>query len=327
VGGGLAALVAPWAVREHTVLTPETFVAPLLMAAALLATSRRRGAAVVGGAAAGLAGCFKVSWLISALALAIVARDRRRFTAGAIAAVAFVAAVSLALYGQPLIDSVITAQFQLGRTPPRTVLEYLEQAAWNLTPLALPALLAVRLRSHARDPLLLRTLLALALSSAVGLVSLAKEGSFLNVLVPMEPPLVALSAAGLWALVVDARGAGAGAGARARLAVALAALLLAGLQTAALLRSPGDPKLFRHPYAAAYYQRTLSGDEVDLEVRRARRCPRRLATSESPFVAFIARRRLPGNQGDPFIVGRAKVLARFKALARRDRPRCPRRQG
>jgi len=317
VAGGAGSLLAPWAVREHALLTPETFAAPLLMGAALLG-ARGGTAAVAGGALGAGAGAFKLTWLVPAAAIALVAADRRRFLAGAAGTGIVLGAVSLALYGGALWDNVVTAQLQTGTQAPRLVLEYAEQAAWNLAPLAVLALLAMALRDRARDPALLRTLIALALGAAAILATLGKDGSYVNVVVPVEPPLVALGAAGvawLWTGPGPAR-------ARGRV-VALAAVALAGAQTASLLAAPDDPAVFRHPWAGDYYARIAAPGEVDARAARARRCEPGVPFSGPPFIAFVAGRSMPGNQGDPFIINRADILASQLEAARRDRPRCP----
>jgi hypothetical protein len=94
-------------------------------------------------------------------------------------------------------------------------------------------------------------------------------------------------------------------------------------QTVSLLASPDEPNVFRHPFAGAYYARIASPDEVHSRVARARRCPAGVAFSGPPYIAFAAGRRMPGDQGDPFILNRASVHSKRVAAARRDRPRCP----
>ncbi|MDX6671073.1 MAG: hypothetical protein QOI91_1436 [Solirubrobacteraceae bacterium] len=360
VAGGVASLLAPWAVREHALLTPETFAAPLLMGCALLG-SRTGGAAVAAGALGAGAAAFKLTWLVPVAAIALVAADRRRFVAGAVGAGAVLAGVSLALYGSALWDNVVTAQLETGTQAPRLILEYAEQAAWNLAPLVVVALSALWLRSRVLDRALLRTLVALAVGAGAVLATMVKDGSYVNVVVPLEPPLVALGAAGLALLVAEVRGRAGRAGVagmgieggspigsemaspesgrtgretasptgasrrrvRAVLAVAVAAATLAAAQTVSLLASPDDPNLFRHPFSGAYYARIASPDQVHARVARARRCPAGVAFSGPPYIAFAAGRRMPGNQGDPFILNRAGVHAQRVAAARRDRPRCP----
>jgi hypothetical protein len=315
VAGGVASLLAPWAVREHALLTPETFAAPLLMACALLG-ARTGGAAVAAGALGAGAAAFKLTWLVPVVAIAVVAADRRRFVAGAVGVGALLGGVSLALYGSALWDNVVTAQLQTGTQAPRLILEYVEQAVWNLAPLALVALGALWLRDRILDRALLRTLVALAVGAGAVLATMVKDGSYVNVVVPVEPPLVALGAAGLALLVAEVRRG-------AVLVVALVAAALAVAQTASLLAAPDDPNLFRHPFSGAYYARIVSPAEVHARVARARRCPAGVAFSGPPYIAFAAGRRMPGGQGDPFILNRAGVHAQRVATARRDRPRCP----
>jgi hypothetical protein len=63
--------------------------------------------------------------------------------------------------------------------------------------------------------------------------------------------------------------------------------------------------------------------QVEAAVARARRCPPAAAYSGPPYFAYLAHRRMPGNQGDPFIIQHAPADARFLAAASDDQPRCP----
>src|SRR5439155_14278374 len=70
-GAGLFALLTPWALHEHSALTPETFIAPLLLVAALMC-SRRGRSSLVGGIAVALAVGFKASWILPLIPLIVV---------------------------------------------------------------------------------------------------------------------------------------------------------------------------------------------------------------------------------------------------------------
>src|SRR5919197_1333596 len=75
IGGGLAALVTPWALHGHGHLLPESFAGPLLLGAALLAATRRRAAAA--GAVAAVAVLFKLAFVLPAAALVVTVPNRR----------------------------------------------------------------------------------------------------------------------------------------------------------------------------------------------------------------------------------------------------------
>jgi hypothetical protein len=58
-------------------------------------------------------------------------------------------------------------------------------------------------------------------------------------------------------------------------------------------------------------------------VAAARRCPAAVAYSGSPYVAFLADRRMPGEQPDIFMLRYASADARFARRAAAAEPRCP----
>lgn len=146
-------------------------------------------------------------------------------------------------------------------------------------------------------------------------LTLFKTGSYLTLIVVVEPLLLCLAAAGVVAAVR--------AGAAPLCALAAAVLLLGLVQVGSLLSSPDDPALFTRPLAASGPARMLSPQQVDTAVERIRACPAGTATSGPPFLAFAAGRRIAGDQPDQFILAHASGLARFRAAADADQPRCP----
>jgi hypothetical protein len=62
---------------------------------------------------------------------------------------------------------------------------------------------------------------------------------------------------------------------------------------------------------------------VDQQVTAARACPATRAYSGTSYIAFLADRRIPGNQPDPFITYGAPINAAFARQAEADVPRCP----
>ena len=159
-----------------------------------------------------------------------------------------------------------------------------------------------------------------ALGSLAVFVSIVKYGTYINLAVVAEPPLLALGAAGAsWAW--DAREELARRS-RNWIRAGVAVVALGALQALTLVAVPSDPFLFTRPLAPGDGGWALSPAGVDREVARADRCPPGSAYSGDPYLAFVAGRRMPGGQGDTFIItadGNTNFLARAEA----ERPGCP----
>ncbi len=315
LAAGLAAPLVPISLHEHAALTPETLAAPLLMLAALWCARPRR--AVYGGiAAAGAVAC-KLAFVLPAglivLAAGGAAAGRRRAAAGFVGAGALLAAAGGLVFGGGLWRGAVRAQLEVGRASLHYAGGLITQGLWNELGLLAGAAAALVLARRARDPALLRTVAAAGLGGVLLLASLLKHGSYLNVLAVADPPLVALAACGaLWSWER--------VGARA--VVLAAAALLAG-QSISLLLRPDHAVLARRPLARSGLQRARSPALVDRAVRAARRCPPGEAYSGDAYIAFLADRRMPGDQPDLFITANAPVDAGFARRAEADRPRCP----
>ncbi|MDO8210771.1 hypothetical protein [Conexibacter sp. CPCC 206217] len=338
VVAALLALVTPWALREHAQLLPETFAAPLLLGAALAASRART--ALLAGVLAALATAFKLAFGLPALALLLAAASRAVRLRALLAFVAtgiVLVALSLALFGDSVLDGAVRAQRESGLAGLSYVGGLWAQGAWNLLPLLVCAALAWPLRARIGDPDLQRTLAAGALGALLLFLTLLKTGSYLTLVVVVEPLLLCLAAAGVVAAVrpvADAQQVGssppaAGGGDAARFgsaplaALAAVAILFGVLQVGSLLVAPDDRGIFTRPLAASGPQRQLTPSEVDVAVAAIRACPPQRATSGPPFLAFAAGRRIAGDQPDQFILAHAAVLARFQAEADADQPRCP----
>jgi hypothetical protein len=309
---GLAVILAPWSLHEHATLTPETFAAPLLLAAALL--SSRRRAAALGGVIAAVAVGFKWPYLLPGLALAVTATGRARYLFSLVAVVVVGAVLSVALFGAgDLYRQLVVAQEQVGWHSLRQFGGLAVQAAWNLLPLLVTAVVAARLaRRSAADAALFRALLVLAITTLVLVATIAKTGTYLNVIVPVEPPLIALGVAGsVWA--VRAR--------RRWVPVLTAAWLFGAVQVAAFLSDPTHPGFFVRPLSAPAHA-WVGERTVAAQLRQARRCPRKAAYSGTPFLAFLADRRMPGNEPDQFLL-MTRVGAAAARAAAADTSRCP----
>jgi hypothetical protein len=321
VAAALLALLTPWALREHAQLVPETFAAPLVLAAALAGSRTGRGGALVAGALAAAAVAFNLAFVLPAVAVLLGARRRGRALLSFVVAGVLLAGGFLLAFGEPLVDGAVRAQRQTGTAGVHYVGGLWAQAGWNLLPLlgcaalAWPAWRAASSQGSDEARALLRTLVAAVVGSLLLLATLFKHGSYLTVVVVMEPPLLCLAAAGVTAALRER--------ALSRLALAGAAATLWALQIGSLVIAPEDPHLFTRPFAASGPAWTMSPAERDREVAALRACPPSVAFSGPPYLAFAADRRIAGAQPDRFIVENAEVLARFRALVERDQPRCP----
>jgi len=305
----LAALVTPWALREHAQFVPETLAAPLVMGAALAAA--RRTTAALAGVLGAVAATFKLALVLPALAIVLVCRDVRRGLLGFAATGAVLAVAFLTLFGADLWTNVVRAQAQAGTASLHYVAGLWAQAGWNVVALLVLAALAWPGRARLRDPDLARSLLAASAGSLLLLATLLKSGSYLTAMIVVEPPLLCLAACG----VVTALEAGA---TRGRAIVAALAAGLAAAQVVSLLVSPADPGLFTRPLAASGPARTFSDAEVEAALRAIRGCPPGSTYAGPPYLAFGARRDAAGGQPDPFIIHAAPVLETFRTRADAD---------
>ncbi|HEU0316872.1 MAG TPA: hypothetical protein VFR49_06055, partial [Solirubrobacteraceae bacterium] len=217
------------------------------------------------------------------------------------------------VFGGGLWRGAVRAQLEVGRASLSYAGGLISQGLWNELGLLVAAAAGLLLARRTRDPALVRTVAAAAVGGVLLLGSLVKHGSYVNVLAVADPPLVALAACGaLWAWErVGAR------------AVVLAAAALVAAQSISLLVSPDHAVLARRPLARSGLQRALAPALVDRAVRAARRCPAGAAYSGDAYIAFLADRRMPGDQPDLFITANAPVDAGFARRAEADRPRCP----
>jgi hypothetical protein len=317
VAAGVATILAPWTLHEHALLMPETFGAPLLMASAVLAARERT--AMWAGLLAAVAVGFKWPFLLGGLAVAAAAPAPARLRYIAALAGGFAAGVlaSFALFGAGrLYHQLVVAQQEVGWHTLHEVGGYAVQAVWNLVPLVVPAALGLWFARDRAGDALVRTLGALALAGLVLVGTVAKTGTYINTIALAEPPLVALAAAGLVGLFrVGAP--------RWAIAGALAAVALGAVEVASFVARPEDPRLFVRPLSARAHNWT-GADAVDREVAAARRCPAGVAYSGQPYVAFIARRRMPGDEPDQFLMQNAPEASAAAAEAAAAEPvRCP----
>jgi hypothetical protein len=311
-------LLTPWAVHQHGLLLPEQLGAPLLLGAALLAS--RRGSARWGGVLAGIAVFAKFPFALPAALIVAVSPARGAAVRWAVGAVVVQALAFTAVFGTGFWRQVVEAQAQAGHGLEFQIGSW-AQGGWNLLPLLAFAVVAVLLRARTDEPALLRTIAAGAAGALAMTATIVKPGTGLNVVVPSEPLLVALAVTGV---VCALRAAPAGARRRAVTGAAGALAVLALAQSASLVLDPSNPRPFHRPASASPgWKADFTRAEMDRLVAAARRCPAGAAYTGPPLVAFLAGRRVPGDQPDAFIVSRASLHRAVLARVRADSPRCP----
>ncbi len=317
---GLASLLTPWSLAEHTQLLPETVGAPVLLGGAILAARSRWSAAA--GALGALAVAVKASFLLPALAVGAVCARRWAYAAGLAAAGAVLVVAFFALYGQAGWDNVVTAQRQSGHVSVSYIGQLWGQAAWNDLALVLVALGAWLLRDRVADRALLETLLALLLSVSLLLATLYKHGTYLQVIVPLEPPAVALAATTVVLLWRELRAGAAPPSVVAASAAVVAGLGLTAAQSASVLARPTSPALLEAPWSSIDLGARRTGAQTDADIRAARACPPGVPYSGAPYIAYRAGRRMPGDQPDQFIIVEP-VHSAILRVAQADPRRCP----
>lgn len=161
---------------------------------------------------------------------------------------------------------------------------------------------------------LMRPLAAAALSGLLLIFTVFKLGSYINVLVVAEPPLLVLAAVGAVWLV-----------GRFRVAPVVVGLLLTLLaaQIISLLIDPADPAIAKRPGARKGLTWSAGPGQVDVTVGIARLGPPGRAYSGDPYYAFLSGRRMPGNQPDLFMMAYAPIDGIFARRAAADQPRWP----
>lgn len=322
---GLAPVLAvglPWAVNQHGVFLPELVGLPFLLGGA--AAAARARSAPLAGVLLALAVFVKFPFVLPALAVALVAADRRRTLlwlagAGAAQAVGFTL-----LFGTAMWEQTVLAQGQSGlhawSALPGTVI----QSGWTLLGvLAAAGLLLLHRDAWPEDRAQLRTSMALAVGAVATWVTSLKVGTSLYVLVPLEAAMVPLALAGVataWRRRSDRRGR-ARAG---RVAVVLAAVL-ALAQSAAVLVPPHDAFPWTRPGTPAAYGPLALEDEVRRTVAPLRDCPDGVPYGGLlAYYAFLADRPMPDQQPDTFLTAKSERLRPVLARMRADRPVCGR---
>ena len=314
IASAAAAPLLPVSLHEHAQLAPETFAAPLLLGGALCCS--RESQARTGAVLLALASLFKLAFVIPAIAIALASPARRRSTVWFVLFAALLAVASVLAFGSPVWREAVEAQLQVGRASTHYAAGLIAQAIWSELVLVIGALAAVVLarREHVQDRELLRTVAAAAGAGLLLVLTVFKRGSYINVLVVAEPAVLVLAACGAawsWKHWRSSR------------PVVAALCILLAVQSVSILVSPGDPWAAKRPGAQSGLAWSASPTAVDRKVSAARRCGRDIAYSADPYYAFLAARRMPGNQPDLFMLEYARIDAKFARQAGGDQPRCP----
>ncbi len=222
--------------------------------------------------------------------------NRRRSLVAALATLLAGILVTASLRGEAVWREVIYAQTQSGQRSLSAVAGFWAQGGWNLLGLAVAAALAWRLRARSGDPRLVNVAGALGLAMLITLATNLKEGTSLDIAVPIEGVLLPLALAG----AALAAGEGLRLGNLA-LVAALAGLVLTFVQAGSLLTSPTHPVPFLRPGSRPAWAVTETAAQLRSTVAAARACRPELAFGGPPLVAMLARRRMPDDQPDQFI--------------------------
>jgi hypothetical protein len=305
-------LLTPWALHEHGALTPELLAPAVLLGAALLASRPRTAAAA--GALAAVAPFIKWPYALPLIAIVLFSAAPKRAAAGAAIAVAVQALAFTLLFGFGLWDDTVLAQLSSGRRGLDTLKGVWGQALWSSIGLVALAAIAWWRRAAARDAAQLKVLVALAVAMLATLITTTKEGTSLNVLVPIEAALLPLALTG--AVMVPKRPL-AIAGVAALFVFTFAA-------SASLLASPDTRSPFLFPTSERNaWGRTGSDAVVRAEVAKAGACPPGVPYGGPPFLAFLADRPMPDDQPDQFLPSRSTALKDVQARIDAVQPRCP----
>lgn len=315
-----AVLLTPWAVHEHGALTPELVALPVMLGAALLAVEGRR--AVWTGVLCGLLVLIKFPLALPVVVVLALAADRRRTGMAAVTVVALGLGAAWLVGGGGFWRDTVLAQLHTGARGLGSLGGLWAQAGWNLVGLVVCAAAAVVLRAQARAPRLLAVTTALAAANLVILLTTAKAGTSLDILVPMEATLVPPAACGVVFALRAARRRPV-AGTRALATACVLALLFTVAQTVSLFASPQHPVPFLRAFSAPAYGVVLTGPQFAAAVRAARACPPGEAYGGPPLVALAAGRSVPDGQADQFLPAHSPTLAAVRARMAAVRPVCP----
>ncbi len=306
-----AILFTPWAVHEHGALTPELVAVPVMLGAALLSVNENR--TIPAGVLCGLLPLIKVPLAIPAVAIVLLSAGRRRTAVWALATLAAGLAATTVLAGGDFWREAFLAQTQTGRRTLGALAGFWAQSAWNVVGLLVCSAALWRFRDESRDRPLLRVMAGLAVANLVTFLTNFKQGTGLNITVPVEASLVPLAVCGaIFALrsVQSARPVH-----RSRMIAAACGLAIAFTlaQSISLIAAPHNPVPFLRAGSAPAWEILLTGPQLRSAVARARACPAREPYQGPPLIAMMAGRTVPAGQPDQFITLRASTLSSVRA--------------
>jgi len=300
-------LLTPWALHEHGALTPELLAPPVLLGAALLAA--RPKTAAYAGALAAVAPFIKWPYALALIAIVLFSAAPRKAAIGAAIAVAVQALAFTAIFGFGLWDDSVIAQLSSGRRGLDVLKGVWGQSFWSLIGLVALAFLVWRERARLRDAPLFRVLAALAVAMLATLITNTKDGTSLNVIVPIEAALVPIALSAI--AVTSLRW------------VAPVALAFTLAQSLSLVLSPHTATPFIYPTSQrGAWGRDSDTAQVDAAVAKAEACPPGVVYAGPPFIALLAHRAMPDDQPDQFLPSRSTHLADVQRAIDADQPRC-----
>lgn len=309
-------LLTPWAVHEHGALTPELVALPVLLGAALAGAGPGRGRSVLAGVLCGLLPLIKVPFVIPAVVLVGLSDDWRRAGVWALGTLIVGLGLTWAFGGEGFWRDAVYAQTQSGSRTLGALKAFWAQALWNVIGLLVAAAVAVWLRLEALDRRMLRMLIGLAVAMIITFLTNFKEGTGLNITVPVEAALVPLAVSGT-VFAVRSRHAWLVGG------VCALAWLFTLAQSVSLVASPRHAQPFLRAGSGNAWYELMSSSELRAAVAAARRCPGGVPYSGPPLIAFAAGRPMPDGQPDTFIIGHAPTLHAFLVRVNAVTKRCP----
>jgi hypothetical protein len=306
-------------VHEHGALTPELVALPVMLGAALSAAEPRR--ALLTGVLCGVLVLVKFPLAIPAVVLvAMSGRVRLAAPAAVITLAAGLAAAWLA-GGSGFWRDTLIAQLHSGSRPLTGIIGYWAQSGWNVLGLLFCTGVALALRRRVADRRLLWIAIGLAAANLVTFLTNFKQGTGLNITVPVEASLVAPAVCGA-VLALRAARATAPRPRRWMAAGCIVALAFTLAQSISLITAPSNAIPFLRAFSAPAWGITLTGPQFETAVAGARSCPPGQPYNGPPLVALAAGRSLPAGQPDQFLPSHSSTLAAVNAEILAARPVC-----
>jgi hypothetical protein len=178
---------------------------------------------------------------------------------------------------------------------------------------------AIRLRAEARDRRLLLISIALAVANLITFLTNFKNGTGLNITVPVEASLVPLAACGTAFAFREVKTAPRARWIAAACSLALVFTLAQGIS---LITSPHNPIPFLRAFSAPAWEITLTATQVRAAVAAVRACPPGEPYGGAPLIALMANHPPPDDQPDQFLPSHSSTLAAVYAQILAVRPLC-----